>query len=194
MTYPPSGSDPHGQQPSDAQPPSYDPYAAPQPPTYSDPTAPPPVSPAAPSYPDPYAAQQPPASAYDPSVPPLAPYGQQPDPYAQQAPYGQPAAPYAYGPTGAPGKTNGMAIGALCTGIASILFACCCAGLGIVAGGVGVTLGIIARKQIKERNESGDGMALAGLITGAVGAALSVLSFIVGLIWKVNGTDWLNNF
>jgi hypothetical protein len=38
-----------------------------------------------------------------------------------------------------------------------------------------VITGHIARKQIKERGEDGDGMALAGLILGWIGTALVVL-------------------
>jgi len=42
----------------------------------------------------------------------------------------------------------------------------------------GLVLGIIARKQIKETGEEGDGLALAGIIVGGIATALFAL-FIV---------------
>lgn len=120
---------------------------------------------------DPYG-QQP--GGYDP-------YGQQPysaqpysgqpgyDPYAQQQgayqqPYQQPYQnPYQ------PRGTNGMAIGALICGLAGIFIA------PVVASIVGIILGHLARKKIQETGEEGDGMALAGLITGYIGAGLWIL-------------------
>jgi hypothetical protein len=67
--------------------------------------------------------------------------------------YGYPA--YAY-PAAAP--TNGLAIAAL---------VCALAGLAVgISAPVGAILGHIARRQIRERGEQGDGMALAGIIVG----------------------------
>lgn len=58
--------------------------------------------------------------------------------------------------------TNGLAIASL---IVSIL------GL----GPIGAIMGHIARRQIRERNEQGDGLALAGIIVGWVTTAIWVL-------------------
>jgi uncharacterized protein DUF4190 len=107
-----------------------------------------------------------------------APYGQQqPYPQAQypQSPYGQTAYPqpvypaagypvspgYAYPAVGPSGQTNTMAILAL-------VFAFVFCPLGIV-------FGHMARKQIRERGEQGDGLALAGLILGYVFTGLALL-------------------
>ncbi|NUR71257.1 MAG: DUF4190 domain-containing protein [Hamadaea sp.] len=186
MTYPPPGnSDPYGQP---QQPPSQDPFASP-PPAYGQPAFGEQPPAATPNPYDPYA-QQPPAAPQSPA------YGQQSpaapqnpyDPYAQQqspAPqYGQPyAAPQypAYGaPMGGPAKKNGMAIGAMATGIASIPLACC-AFLGIIAGIVAIVLGIVANKQIAQRGEDGKGFALTGLICGGVGLLLGIVNAIVGV-------------
>lgn len=103
-------------------------------------------------------------------------YGQQyPPPYDQQSGYGQPQyPPPGYGqpqypppgyaqPYAAP-PTNTMAILAL-------VFA-------FVFAPVGVVLGFLARKQIKETGEAGDGLALAGIIVGGIFTALIIIYII----------------
>lgn len=96
---------------------------------------------------------------------PYQPYGA-PNPYGQ-SPYGQ--QPYGGSPYPAPTQTNGMAIASLVVSIVSITV--CCGLTGIV----GAILGHVARKQINERNESGGGMALAGIIVGWIGFAIALL-------------------
>jgi hypothetical protein len=48
-----------------------------------------------------------------------------------------------------------------------------------------VILGHIARKQIRERDEDGDGIALAGLILGWIGVGLVLL--VIGFVVVVFG-------
>jgi len=106
---------------------------------------------------------------------PTGGYGEQPAPAGQPA-YGQPAygQPYgsgqvpAYGQPGQPGmtKTNTMAI-------LSLVFAFLVPPLGIVFGFVG-------KKQIRERGESGGGLATAGIIVGFLGLLLEIL-FAIGI-------------
>jgi hypothetical protein len=74
----------------------------------------------------------------------------------------------------APPGTNGMAVGSLVCGIAQLM-------VGIFATIPAIILGHIARRQIRQTNEAGDGMALAGLVLGWVGLALQVL-LVVGVI------------
>ena len=94
----------------------------------------------------------------------------QPDGPPQQ-PYQGPYPPYAPYPMGRP--TNGLAIAALVCGIAQFV--------------VGVTFlpaiicGHIARRQIRQTGEQGDGMALAGIILGYIGAAFLIL-VVLGLV------------
>jgi hypothetical protein len=122
--------------------------------------------PPAPGNPDPYGQQN-------------NPYGQQPDPYNPYAapgspapgspapqygqppsPYGQPPqAPYGYAPA-AP-ATNTMAI-------LSLVFAFVFAPLAIV-------FGHMAKKQIRERGEGGEGLATAGLVLGYIFTGLTVV-------------------
>jgi hypothetical protein len=81
-----------------------------------------------------------------------------PPPYPPQP--GQPYGPYAYGPVAAP--TNGLAIAALVVAL-------------VACGPAGAIMGHIARNQIRERGEQGDGIALAAIIVGWVLTGLAVL-------------------
>ena len=117
-------------------------------------------------------------------------YGQQPYPqpaygqpqgYGQQPGYGQPSyGQPAYG-QGTPGygppvgylpqyarPTNTMAILAL---VMAFVFA-----------PAGLILGIIARKQIRQTGEQGDGLALAGIIVGGLFTAFFVLMILFMII------------
>jgi hypothetical protein len=123
-----------------------------------------------------------------------APYGQAAygQPAYGQAPYGQ--APYGQGPgypVGAggygfgPPKTNGMAVASLVLGILG--FICF---LGAICGGVAIILGISARKKIRESGgaEKGDGLALAGIILGAVFVVLQIGFFALALTGSSNNS------
>jgi hypothetical protein len=46
----------------------------------------------------------------------------------------------------------------------------------------GLVLGIIARKQIRETGEEGDGLALAGIIIGAIALAFISLVFVLPFV------------
>src|SRR5690606_13519284 len=126
---------------------------------------------------------------------PGQPYGQQQAPYGQQA-YGQPAYPPApYGQQGgyygapAGGQTDGLAIGAMIAGIASIAL-CWGYGIGLLAGAAGGIIGFVCKKNIEQSGgvKSGGSMATAGIICGFLGAALSlvqVLLIIVDVSWRI---------
>jgi hypothetical protein len=112
------------------------------------------------SQPDP--GGQPPAYGQQPpqyGQPPA--YGQQPPQYGQQPAYGQ----QPYGQPGASTGTNGLAIGAL---VASFL-----------CWPVGLVLGIVARNQIKQSGQGGDGLALAAIIISCIGALIGV-AYVAG--------------
>ena len=104
-------------------------------------------------------------------------YGQ-PDPYGQPGQYGAPP-PYAgggYGGGFAEPKVSPLAIVSLVTGILGIC------GCGVFLFGIaGVVTGVIARKQINESQGQlkGSGLALAGLIVGAVGIVLGLVYWIL---------------
>ena len=105
------------------------------------------------------------------------PYGQQPyaqQPYAQQ-PYGvQPQYSAGYAPQyGAPtAPNNSMAVVALVAGICGFTV------VPFIGSIVAVITGHMARKQIRQTGEGGDGMAVAGLVMGWIVIALTVLGTI----------------
>lgn len=105
---------------------------------------------------------------------PSSPYGDPSFGYGQTPPPGGPSYqtwggyPPAYGSTGygGPRPTNTLAIVSLVTSII---------GFGIV----GIITGHIARRQIRQTGEAGDGLALAGLLLGYIVTALEVLLFLL---------------
>jgi hypothetical protein len=213
--YPP-GQDPYGQQPyqdpygqpqyGQPQQPQQPQYGQPQQPQYGqpqqpyqDPYAQPGQQPQQPAYQDPYA--QPPADPY--AQPPVSgtPYPTSGNPYptsgANPYPtspgaypgYGQPAyGQPGYGP--APSGSNTLAIVGLILGILSIPMSCCFY-VGILPGAAGIVLGVLGQKKAAEMNGSGKGMALAGLICGAVGVALSLFWIVLNIIGTA--TSWTYN-
>jgi hypothetical protein len=131
------------------------------------------------------------ASSVPPALPasdptPYTPYAQ--PGYASPPMYGQPA--YGQPAYGQPGygqpifvnrPTNGMAIAAL---------VCSLAGLAVfISAPVGAILGHVARKQIRESGEQGDGMALAGIIVGWIltGFMLCACAVYAGLLATLFG-------
>lgn len=80
--------------------------------------------------------------------------------------YGYPAAP----------ANNGLAVASLVLGIAGIFI------VPIIGSIAAVIMGHMARKQIRERGEGGDGMAVGGLVTGYVGAAIWLAIILFAII------------
>jgi hypothetical protein len=68
--------------------------------------------------------------------------------------------------------TNGLAIASLVCAVAGV--ATC------VSAPVGAILGHVARRQIRERGENGDGLALAGIIVGWILTGL-LLAYLVAM-------------
>ena len=112
--------------------------------------------------PDPYSQPQDPQQPYQqPAQPPYAPYA----PYAAPPPYG-------YAPYVPPRPTNGLAIAAMICGIVGV-----CSPIGILA----LIFGNIAKRQIRETGEQGDGMATAGVVLGWIGVAVLLWVLVVGM-------------
>lgn len=110
---------------------------------------------------------------YPSGAPPYGPYVA--PTYA--GPYSPPGYPYPYPhPYTAQGGSNGLAIAAMIVGIASV--ALC---MFVVPAIVGLVLGIVALGQAK-KGASGRGMAIAGVVTSAVGLALGVVFIIIGMV------------
>lgn len=108
-----------------------------------------------------------------PPPPPPGPY--QPYGAPQPSPYG------AFQPTP---PTNSLAVGSLVVSICSVLF--CCG----VPGIVGAIMGHVARRQIRERGEGGDGLALGGVIVGWIAFALSIAAVLFYVVLVVGLGLW----
>ena len=71
------------------------------------------------------------------------------------------------------GKTNVLAVVALIAGIAGLTV------IPFVSSIVAVVTGHMARKEVRRTGEQGDGLALAGLITGYIGIGFGLLVAIL---------------
>jgi len=125
----------------------------------TEPTLPPPYSSSTPPTPSsPYSSTPPPPSSYQPSSSYPPPPSSTPPPYGQQG----------YVPQQQQPGTNVMAILALVGAF--------------VLAPLGIVFGYIAKKQIKETGEQGEGLANVGLILGYIFTGLAVLGCCIGLI------------
>ena len=104
--------------------------------------------------------------------PPGMPPGSYPPPY--QGSYGYPYDPYGQSPASG---TNGKAIAALVTSLAGLFF---CG----VPSVVGLILGIIAMRETKRTGQDGHGMALAGVVIGAL-AVVGWLLYAIVIVFAV---------
>jgi uncharacterized protein DUF4190 len=86
-------------------------------------------------------------------------------------------------------RTDGLAIGALVTGILSVICFWIC--LGLVLGPAAAIMGFIARQRISASGGTvgGGGLALAGLILGIVAFILSGAEVIWWLVVTVNSAS-----
>jgi hypothetical protein len=155
---PDTGEQPYvGQQPGQAAP-EHGQFSSPYPPVYGEAGR------------TPYTAGQP---AYG-----QAAYGQPASPYGQPSPYAQPGSPNAYGQPayyGAPSAPKTLSIASMCCGIAALV------GFGffLLPQLAAVILGHLALR----REPAGRGMAIAGLVMGYVGIAVTILVLVIfGLV------------
>jgi hypothetical protein len=119
-----------------------------------------------------------PPPAEPPSAPPQAQWQQpgwaQPS-YGAQPQWGQQQ--WGAPPFTPPKKTNGLAIASLICGLGWVVMW----PLAFFTGIAAVITGHISRKQIRERDEGGAGLALAGVILGYISIVISILAAI-GLV------------
>ncbi|MEV3993432.1 DUF4190 domain-containing protein [Streptomyces sp. NPDC049837] len=133
----------------------------------------------------------PPIAPGGPAQPPPGPYGY-PAPTPATGAYGYPGYPgygghAGYSPYGQPGwqpaPANGMGITALVLGIIAVVVFCLW-GLGVILGVLALIFGIIGRKKAQRGEANNHGMALAGIILGAVGIVISG-AFLAFMIWSI---------
>lgn len=112
-------------------------------------------------------------------------YGPPPPGYVPPAVYGQGG----YGPPPGhyPGQrqpgTNGLAIASLVSSLIGVFTF----GLAAIAG---IVMGHIARGQIRQSGQGGDGLALAGLIIGYVMIGLAALGIVIAVLFLGSVTLW----
>jgi hypothetical protein len=134
-----------------------------------------------PNAPGSYGADQPgsgqPGAGGVPPTPPPA-YGQPAYGEPAQPAYGQPGygAP-AYGTQAPARRTNVLAIISLIASISGFVI------LPFIGSVVGVVCGHISLSQIKKTGEEGRGLAVAGLVVGYIGVALSIIATIGLIVW-----------
>jgi hypothetical protein len=75
---------------------------------------------------------------------------------------------------------NGMAIASMVLGIVWIYW---------IGSILALVFGYIAKGQIRERNESGAGMATAGIVLGWVGVGILAVFLVFGTIAALSGPD-----
>lgn len=139
----------------------------PPPPPYGDP--PPPRYP-----PPPYGDPSPPRYWPPPPPPPHRPsYAPPPPPSGYGPPPGYGYQPWGNGPAPGTAKDNALAKVSLAFGVVAVVSF----GLCWMAPLVAIATGLIARYQIRASSgrETGEGMALAGIVTGAVGLAIAII-------------------
>ena len=126
------------------------------------------------------------APAFDPPAP-VAEWTPPPAPDAawqnqevgSNTPFQPPAA-------GVGGESKGLALGSLICGILSCTICC---GMGLLLGPAAAIMGFIAKKKADEdpQQYGGRGMALAGMITGAVGLVFGVALIIMQVFFGILG-------
>lgn len=72
--------------------------------------------------------------------------------------------------------TNGMAIASLVMGILSFTF------LPLIGNILAIIFGFVAKDQIKKTHEDGDGLALAGILIGAIPLIIALVIIAVVII------------
>ncbi len=85
---------------------------------------------------------------------------------------------YQYGPP--PRPTNGLAVASMVLGILWIYW---------IGSVLALVFGYIARAQIRQRNEAGDGMAIAGIVLGWIGVGVLVAALIALVVFAAARED-----
>jgi len=115
-----------------------------------------------------------------------------PEPMPSHDPYNRgPAGSAEYAPPAHP--RNGIGITALVLGIVAIVASITVIG-GILLGIIAIVLGFIGRSRAKKGQATNGGVAMAGIITGALGLVLSIVLVVAGaaLFFGNGGSDLVN--
>lgn len=135
--------------------------------------------------PPPYPGDEPGLPSYGSIPPPPSDGGTPPPP----PPGGVPGWPPPVGPAGP--VQNQKALAALILGLISIPFMFCCGCLGVGTGIASLICGILGRREIQASGgtQTGDGMALAGIIIGIIAIAVSILMTVLMVVLNLASFD-----
>lgn len=117
------------------------------------------------------------------------PPGWAPPPPGWAPPPGAPPGYAGYPPGYGRPKQNGFGVAALVLGIAGLLTSIF--GIGVIFGILGIVFGILGRGRAKRGEADNGGLALAGIITGALGVLVAALA-IAGFALLANNTNVKN--
>ncbi|MGH2662450.1 MAG: DUF4190 domain-containing protein [Actinomycetota bacterium] len=96
-------------------------------------------------------------------------------------------------PPGVPGQTNGLAIAGMVCGILGVVLFWI-PYLGIILGILGLVFGFLGRNRAVQLGGVGQGMAMAGIVTGAVAVVAGIL-WIIFIVTQVDeARDILEEF
>ncbi|MCA9668269.1 MAG: DUF4190 domain-containing protein [Myxococcales bacterium] len=107
----------------------------------------------------------------------------QPNPYGGGGGPGGPGGPYMGGPPKPSGPADGKAIISMIMGIVATVL-CCLPLIGPVCGTLGIVFYAKFMRVFRESGETlgGKGMAIAGLVTGIIGAAIGLIYTVYWII------------
>lgn len=156
---------------------------APEPVTYEEPAPYVDPAPATPVYDEPATMIQPSVDIPFEAPAPVAEWTPPPAPDAswQNQEIGS-NTPFQPPPAGTAGQSQGLAIGAMVSGILSLL---CC--FSVITGPIGIILGFMAKKKADEdpANFGGRTFAIVGMVTGALGFVIGVVLIILQIFFGV---------
>lgn len=103
------------------------------------------------------------------------------------APPPGPPPPYPAVPPPGQSPQNTIGLLGMIFGIVGLVLALCCAYAGAATGITGVVLGILGMRKVTEGTATNRGMALAGIICGAIATVLAVINIILGVWLRSRG-------
>lgn len=124
-----------------------------------------------------------------PQDPPPYPYAYPPGPY----PGGYPPPPPPYGGDYPVAPRNGLGVASLVIAVLALLGSCTVAG-GVIGGALAVVLGLVARGRVKRGEATNGGVALTGVILGALAvvAGLAFIAVWAGLFDQIGARDYFD--
>ncbi len=86
---------------------------------------------------------------------------------------------------------NQKALAALILGLISIPFMFCCGCIGLGTGIASLVCGVLGRKEIQASGgaQTGDGMALTGIVIGIIAIVVSIVMMIIGVALNLANFD-----